>query len=112
MGDAPKDDVDLQPLPPFCLYCFQQCLLTALCVSPTHHRPLIPCRPHQHSASWWPRLFADDVTDVAWDDAPKDYTDLPPAIAAAAAAEAAREDEVRRQQEQRRDAKERLQVDV
>jgi ribosomal protein L12E/L44/L45/RPP1/RPP2 len=67
-------------------------------------------RPHQHSASWWPRLFADDATDVAWDDAPKNYTDLPPTIAAAAAAEAAREDAFKREQEERREAKMRLQV--
>ena len=72
----------------------------------------MPCSPHQHSASWWPRLFADDATDVAWDDAPKDYSDLPPAIAAAAAAEAARDEEFRRQQEERRVTRDRLQVCV
>jgi hypothetical protein len=69
------------------------------------------CSPHQHSASWWPRLFADDPTDIAWDDAPKDYTDLPAPIAAAAAAQAAREEESRRQQEKRRAARDRLQVE-
>lgn len=68
------------------------------------------CRPHQHSASWWPRLFADDAADVAWDDAPKDYTDLPPAIAAAAAAGAEREDDIKRKQAERREAKQKLQV--
>jgi hypothetical protein len=37
-------------------------------------------RPWQHSASWWPRLFADDPADIAWDDEVKDYSDLPPAV--------------------------------
>jgi hypothetical protein len=74
-------------------------------------RPLsCGCRPQQHSASWWPRLFADDAVDVAWDDAPKDYSDLPAPIAAAAAAEAAREDEFKQQQEERQEARRKIQV--
>jgi ribosomal protein L12E/L44/L45/RPP1/RPP2 len=47
---------------------------------------------------------------VAWDDAPKDYSDLPAPIAAAAAAEAAREDEDKQQQEERREARRKMQV--
>lgn len=75
---------------------------------PTYAPPAT--RPNQHSASWWPRLLADDATDVAWDDTHKDYTDLPPAIAAAAAAEAAREDEAARRHQERREARDKLQV--
>jgi hypothetical protein len=54
-------------------------------------------RPWQHSASWWPRLFAgDDSTEIAWDDETKDYSDLPPAVAAAADATEAEEAAARR----------------
>jgi hypothetical protein len=52
-------------------------------------------RPWAHSASFWPRLFADEPGEVAADDGPGDYSDLPAPLAAAhAAAEAA--DEARR----------------
>mgnify|MGYP001807723582 FL=1 len=68
------------------------------------------CRPNQHSASWWPRLFVDDAVDIAWDDSHKDYTDLPPAIAAAAAAEKSREEQRQRQQEERKAAAAKLEV--
>jgi len=46
-----------------------------------------PQRPWQHSECWWPRLFVDGGdgagaggVSIAWDDADKDYTDLPPEV--------------------------------
>ncbi|KAF8055469.1 TTC28 [Scenedesmus sp. PABB004] len=65
-------------------------------------------RPWQHSASWWPRLFADDPADVAWDDAAHDYSDLPPAVAAAHAAQAAAEAAAARADAARREERRRL----
>ena len=44
----------------------------------------------QPATTWWPRLVAGDGggTHVEWDDFSKDYSDLPPAAAAAEASEA------------------------
>ncbi|GBF98648.1 hypothetical protein Rsub_11642 [Raphidocelis subcapitata] len=56
--------------------------------------------PWRHSECWWPRLFEGDghaAQAVAWDDADKDYSDLPPAIEALRLREAAREDGARRE---------------
>ncbi|KIY96893.1 hypothetical protein MNEG_11071 [Monoraphidium neglectum] len=39
-------------------------------------------RPWRHSECWWPRLFAGDAAVIAWDDADKDYSDLPHEIEA------------------------------
>eukprot|EP00879_Flechtneria_rotunda_P021872 GHRR01023067.1.p1 GENE.GHRR01023067.1~~GHRR01023067.1.p1 ORF type:complete len:293 (+),score=96.18 GHRR01023067.1:832-1710(+) len=66
-------------------------------------------RPWQHSASWWPRLFADDPSDIAWDDEAKDYSDLPPAVAAAHEAAAAEEERGRMEDWERKEVRQKLQ---
>jgi hypothetical protein len=47
--------------------------------APPPRRPAHRARPWQHSESWWPALFEGDEP-VAWDDADKDYSDLPPEV--------------------------------
>lgn len=64
--------------------------------------------PGHHGASMWPRLF-EDGADVAWDDAAKDYSDLPAPIAAEAAAARARDEAARREAAAAADARRRLQ---
>ena len=68
------------------------------------------CRPWQHSESWWPRLFSCDPVSVAWDDADKDYSDLPPAVAAAHAAAVAKEEAGRQQEAREKQDREKVQV--
>eukprot|EP00775_Hariotina_reticulata_P004755 gene4755-5005_t len=67
-------------------------------------------RPHQPSVAWWPRLFQDDVAEIAWDDEAKDYSDLPPPVAAIMATAAAVEEEQRQREATWRESKQRLQV--
>lgn len=67
-------------------------------------------RPWQHSASWWPQLFADDTDQIAWDDESKDYSDLPAAVAAAHDEAAAAEEQQRQVEAERRKIRSRLQV--
>jgi hypothetical protein len=58
----------------------------------------VSCRPHQPSVAWWPQLFQDDLAEIAWDDEPKDYSDLPPPVAAVMAAAAAVEEQQRQRE--------------
>lgn len=66
--------------------------------------------PWQHSASWWPRLFRDDPVQVAWDDYDKDYSDLPPAIAAAHAAATALQERQNAEEAAEKDRRKAVQV--